>query len=82
MTWENKLQLNEGESLRFEGKREKGHLGQEEIARYSIICKDGQLVGSVQITDYMPIKVPFRRSHHLVHRDIQGVLIYEERWIG
>lgn len=82
MNWQSKVRLSEGESLRLDGKHDKGNLGQEEIERYSIIDREGQVTGAVQITDHMSIKAPFRRSHHLVQRDSQGAVVLDERWAG
>lgn len=82
MSWQSKVRLCEGETIRLDSEHDKGSLGQKEIQRYSIIDKEGHLKGSVQITDHMSIKAPFRRSHHLVQRDIEGTLVHEERWTG
>lgn len=44
---ENKVKLNQGKTLRHEGSRTKGTLGQTDIDTYSILNEHGGVVGSV-----------------------------------
>lgn len=77
--WKQKLTLNEGETLRFESRREKGNLGQEEVELYSVVNVTGHVVGEVQYIDHTSIKAPFRKSFHLLHRK-EGKTLLDERW--
>ncbi len=76
--WKEKLKLEDGEELRPEGRADKGTMGQTEVERYSVV-RDGQVVGSVQYTEHMSIKAPFKQSMHLVQRR-GGEVVVDERW--
>jgi hypothetical protein len=80
--WKNRLKIADGEVLRLDSKYEKGNLGQEEVALYSIVDAQGKITGSVQYTDHTSIKAPFHQSLHLVQRDESGKTIIDERWTG
>lgn len=64
--WQQKLVLDEGDTLQFESRRENWHLGQEEIEIYSVLNANGNLVGEVQYIEHTPIKSPFRKSFHII----------------
>lgn len=78
--WKERLMLAAGETLKFEGKHDKGNMGQEEIERYSIIDSSGKVTGSVQYTDHVNIKAPFKRSLHVVQRNNAGGIVVDQRW--
>ena len=78
--WKDKLKLEEGETLRFDRKYEKGSLGQEEVELYSAIDPQGQVTSSVQYIEHTSIKAPFRRSFHLVQKDNSGNTLIDDRW--
>jgi hypothetical protein len=77
--WKQKLVLDEGETLRFESRREKGHLGQEEVELYSVLNVNGHVIGEVQYIDHTSTKAPFRKSFHLIQRKGDKTLL-DERW--
>jgi hypothetical protein len=68
------------ESLRFEGRYDKGHMGQEEVENYSVLDLENNVVGSVRYVQHKSIKKPFRSSYHLVQMDASGKVIFEDRW--
>lgn len=76
--WKDKLILAEGEELRFDGRVEKGHLGQEEVMRYSVM-REGEVVGTVQYTEHTNIKAPYRQSMHLVQKRGDATVV-ETSW--
>lgn len=77
--WKQKLMLDEGETLRLESRREKGHLGQEEVELYSVLNANGHVVGEVQYVDHTSTKAPFNKSFHLIQRK-GGKTLLDERW--
>lgn len=77
--WKQKITLNDGETLRLESRREKGHQGQEEVELYSVLNVNGHVVGEVRYIDYTSTKAPCRKSFHLVHRKRDKTLL-DERW--
>lgn len=76
--WKQKLKLEEGETLRLDRARERGHLGQEEVESYSVIDRKGEVVGSVEHTNHTAVN-GFRRTESVVQRKA-GVTLVDERW--
>jgi len=74
-----KLKLQAGDSLKHEGSRSKGTMGQTEIDTYSILNEKGEVVGSVEHEDHMSLN-GFKRTQHVTQRDSTGRVIVQESW--
>jgi hypothetical protein len=79
-TWEDRLVLNAGETLRKLPRITKGNLGQYETERHELINAQGQVVGDVEYHVSTSLQPPFRRSYSLVQRGSDGKVIVEARW--
>lgn len=80
MSWQNKVRLCESDSLRADGKQVEGTLVGKETLQYSIIDKNGQKKGSVQVAVEMSMRPPYPQRHHLMQWDIEGKVVLDERW--
>lgn len=77
--WQERLKLQEGESLRFDNSHSKGSLAQEDIDTYSIVNLNGEIVGSVVLRDHTAIN-GFARTISVTQKDIAGKTIVDESW--
>ena len=76
---EEKLRLSPGDTLRHDQHEEKGYMGQIDVDYYSVIDKNGSIVGSVIYTQDMAIK-GFKVTHSLIQKGISGEIILETTW--
>ncbi len=76
---ESKLKLNEGDTLKQTDHRMKGPMQETDIWTYSILNKDGEVVGSVVHTDHTAIK-GFRRTQTVEQKDSLGNVIVSTSW--
>lgn len=74
-----KLKLASGETLRHEGSRSEGFMGETDIASYSVIDVAGNVVGTVEHTQHTAVK-GFRVSNAVVQRDLQGTILVDTSW--
>ncbi|ETR94527.1 hypothetical protein [Acinetobacter lactucae] len=78
MRWTDKVELNEGEKILRGQKREKGHLGQEEIFPFTIVDSDGLEIGSGTYTEHTTIR-GLHNSYHLEYTKKDGKN-FRESW--
>ena len=76
---ENRLKLNQGETLKRESSRSKGTMAEMDIYTYSILDASGEKVGSVKHTDHTAIR-GFQRTQTLEQRNKLGDIIVDETW--
>lgn len=76
---ESKLKLNEGDTLKQTDHRMKGPMQETDIWTYSVLNKDGEVVGSVVHTDHTAIK-GFRRTQTVEQKDSSGTVIVSTSW--
>jgi len=69
--WQERLKLQEGESLRFDSSHSKGSHGQEDIETYSIVNLKGEIVGSVVLRDHTALN-GFGRTISVIQKDTAG----------
>lgn len=74
MRFQDRLQLNEGDSLRENGSRTKGTMGQTEIDYYDVIDAAGTKVGEVTYEDHTNLK-GFKRTVTIEQRDVAGAVV-------
>lgn len=77
--WRDKLQLNPGDTIRVDSRREKGHMGQEEITEASVLNADGERVGRVTYTEHTAIR-GLKNTYRLTQWDSKGIELVNERW--
>lgn len=80
MDWKKKLNLNDGDVLRFTKRFEAGHLGQKERYSYDIINKLGEVTGKVKYVEHTSIKAPFSETFTLQQFDIDKNEVLFKRW--
>jgi len=74
-----KLKLNAGDTLKQTSHKMKGPMQETDIWTYSIINKDGKVVGSVIHTDHTAIK-GFQRTQTVEQKDNTGNVIVSVSW--
>lgn len=77
--WQDKVKLNDGETLKHVSSRSKGPLAEEDITEYSVLNSDGQIVGKVVHKDHTAIK-GFRRTQSVYQTDSGQKVIVNENW--
>lgn len=76
---EDKLKLDQGETLKQESHRSKGTMAETDIWKYAILGANGDKVGSVVHTDHTAIN-GFRRTQSVEQRDANGKILVDETW--
>jgi hypothetical protein len=76
---EDRLKLAPGQSLKLEGRREKGTMGQTEIYTYAVINSAGENVGSVVYTDHTALR-GLGRTQSVVQKDTSGQVLVDVSW--
>lgn len=76
---ESKLKLNAGDTLKQTNHEMKGFMQETDIWTYSILNKDGVVVGSVIHTDHTAIK-GFRKTQTVEQKDSLGNVIVNMSW--
>lgn len=74
-----KIQLNEGETLKPDGHRTKGPQAETDIYTYIVLNSNGDHIGTVIHTDHTALR-GFRRTQTVERRDSSGKLIADARW--
>lgn len=77
--WREKLQLNDGESLKHSGSRTKGFMQETDIESFDILDKSGTKVGYVVLEDHTAVK-GFKRTISLSQKNAEGRVIVNESW--
>jgi len=78
---ENKLKLNQGDTLKQINHRMKGTMQETDIWTYDILNESGVTVGTVIHTDHTAIK-GFERTQTVEQKDISGNVIVDMSWSG
>ena len=78
--WRDRLKLDPGDTVRQSRSMSTGNLGQDDVEHHEVVDAQDQVIGTVVFTASTSLKPPFRTSHWLVQKDIDGVVIVEERW--
>lgn len=76
---EEKLKLNQGETLKLIKSGSEGFMAETDVNEYSILNTAGEIVGSVVYTDHTAVR-GFRRTQTVVQKDMHGKVIVNERW--
>ena len=79
MSIEEKIKLEQGESIRRDGSHSKGFMGETDVTNYSILDASGDVVGSVEHIEHMAVK-GFRVTNSLTQRDSQGKVVTTTNW--
>ncbi len=74
-----KIKLNPGETLKREGHRSKGTMGETDIWTYTVLDSSGNKVGSVIHTEHTSIR-NLKRTQSVEQRDANGNLIVDVIW--
>ncbi len=80
VTWKDRLLLNPGESVRPASSASTGNLGQQDVEQHDVIDAQGVTVGTVVYTASTSLRPPFRTSHWVVQRGVEGNVVLEKRW--
>lgn len=76
---EDRLKLARGHSLKLEGRREKGTMGQTEIYTYAVVNAGGEKIGSVVYTDHTALRGS-GRTQSVLQKDASGQVLVDESW--
>lgn len=76
---EERLKLEEGHTVRFLRSRETGFRGERDVSDYEILDAEGNVVGSVQLSEHMAVR-GFRVTNTVVQKDAQGNTVHTESW--
>lgn len=78
--WKNKLKLGRGQTLRLVESGNAGNLGQRDVGHYEVVDSAGQVVGSVEFSEFTNLKPPFLSIRSLVQKDNDGKSLLETKW--
>ena len=79
-TWQDRLVLNPGETVRQSQGLTTGNLDQKDVEIYDVIDAQSQVTGTATYIEATLLKPPFKTSYSLVQKDIAGKVIVELRW--
>jgi hypothetical protein len=79
-TWQDRLVLNPGETVRPTHGITTGNLGQNDVEIYDVIDAQSQVTGTATCIEATLLKPPFKTSCSLVQKDIAGKVIVDLRW--
>lgn len=79
MSISEKLTLGPGESLRRDGSRSKGFMGETDITNYSSLDASGNVVGTVEHSEHTAVK-GFRVTNSVTQTDSQGKVVVSKNW--
>jgi len=74
--WKSRIVLEADESLRFESAGTEGFMQETDVEKYSVVRTNGEVTGTVKVTDHTAVK-GFKRTIHVVHRDFAGTVILD-----
>jgi hypothetical protein len=76
MSWQEKIKLSSNEKLVCSPMRTKGHVGQTEITRFTIVDDKGQVIGQGDYTEHTNIRG--LSTECILHYTLNGQKICEE----
>jgi hypothetical protein len=74
-----KIKLNPGEDLKRESSKTKGFMAETDITEYSVVDRNGDIIGSVIHEEHMSIN-GFKITNHVTQRDKSGKEIVQASW--
>ena len=75
---ESKLILNDGDTIKQTNHKMKGPMQETDIYTYSILNKDGEVVGTVEHTDHTGMKG--KRTQSVTQKDLTGKILVDITW--
>jgi hypothetical protein len=79
MSISEKLGLGQGESLRMDGTRTKGFMGETDVTNYSVLDASGNVVGIIEHAEHTAVK-GFRVTNSATRIDLQGKVVATANW--
>ena len=79
-SWQDRLVLNHGESVRLTKRITTGNLLQDDVEHYDVVDAQGQVVGAVVHEANTSLWPPCITHHWLVQTGRNGKVIVEEWW--
>jgi hypothetical protein len=80
MSWQSRVILRDGESLKHERSSTQGFMQETDVDTYSIVQADGSVVGSVTVTDHTAVR-GFKRTVNVVQKDTNGKVVVDESFL-
>lgn len=77
--WEEKLKLQDGESLKLERRYSKGFMQETDVEEYWIVDAKDEVTGKVRYTDHTAVR-GFRRTIQVVQFDRAGATVVDTVW--
>lgn len=78
-TWQDKIVLNSGETLRVDNSRCEGFMQETDVYECSVLDASGQVVGKVRATDHTAVR-GFRRTLTVRQTSVSGHIVVDESW--
>lgn len=79
MTFQDRLVLLNGQTLKYVSSREKGFMGETDVDTYDVVDATGTVVGRVVYEKHIAVK-GFKVTERVEQRDATGKVIVETSW--